>query len=322
MRQLLGNQLRELRPLMADAVKIGSRGSKLALWQANWVRSALQSENSSLDIDISIIKTKGDKILDSPLAKLGGKGLFVKEIEEGLLIGEIDLAVHSMKDMPSEIPAGLCIGSVPKREDPGDALVSKDGRSFSALKIGARIGTSSLRRGAQLLHARSDIEIVPPRGNVDTRIRKLETEDMDAVILAEAGMKRLGLADKITEVLPKSVMLPAVGQGALSIEIRQNDSRIESMIKKLDHRITRLAVMGERAMLNRLGGSCQIPIAGYGEVNGNTLTLKGLVSDLSGEKVIKDSIEGEVSDSEAMGVALAERMLSMGADHILDQLKL
>ncbi len=320
MRRMFCNQLRGVQPLMPDAVKIGSRGSKLALWQANWVKSALRTENPSLDIHISIIKTKGDKYLDAPLAKVGGKGLFVKEIEESLLNGEIDLAVHSMKDMPSEIPDGLCIGSIPEREEPWDALVSKDGRRFSELRIGARIGTSSLRRSAQLLHARSDIEILPLRGNVDTRIKKLETEDMDAVILAGAGMKRLGLEDKITEVLPKSVMMPAVGQGALSIEIRQNDSKIESMIQKLDHWKTRLAVMGERALLNRLGGSCQIPIAGYGEVNGNKLTLEGLVSDLSGKNAVKDRIEGEVSHSEALGVTLAERLLSMGADQILDQL--
>ena len=321
MQRVRRHQLRDLQPLMRDAVKIGSRGSKLALWQANWVKSALQSENLSLVIDISIIKTKGDKILDVPLAKVGGKGLFVKEIEEALLNGKIDLAVHSMKDMPADIPEGLCIGSVPKREDPGDALISKNGKSFTELKTGARIGTGSLRRGAQLLHARSDIEIVPLRGNLDTRIRKLETEDLDAVILAVAGIKRLDLEDKITEVLPKRIMLPAVGQGALCIEIRQNDPQIESKVNKLDHRETRVAVMGERAMLNRLEGSCQIPIAGYGEINGGVLTLRGLVSDLTGKKVIRDRIEGDVSNPEEIGVALAERLLSMGADEILDQLK-
>jgi len=321
MQRMRRHQLRGLQPLMRNAVKIGSRGSKLAMWQANWVKSALESKNPSLTIDIFIIKTKGDKILDTPLAKVGGKGLFVKEIEEALLNGEIDLAVHSMKDMPSEIPDGLCIGSVPKREDPGDALISKNGKPFNELETGARIGTSSLRRGAQLLHARPDIEIIPLRGNLDTRIRKLETENLDAVILAAAGIKRLDLDDKITEVLPKHVMLPAVGQGALCIEIRQNDPQIESMVNELDHRETRIAVLGERAMSNRLGGSCQIPIAGYGEIDGEVLTLQGLVSNLSGKKVIRDSIRGDVSNPEKIGAALAERLLSMGADEILDQLK-
>ena len=321
MRRMRRHQLWGLQPLMRDAIKIGSRGSKLALWQANWVKSALQSENPSLAVDISVIKTKGDKILDAPLAKVGGKGLFVKEIEEALLNGEIDLAVHSMKDMPSEIPEGLCIGSVPKREDPGDALISKNGKPFTELKTGARIGTSSLRRGSQLLHARSDIEIVPLRGNLDTRIKKLETEDLDAVILAAAGIKRLDLEDRITEILPKRIMLPAVGQGALCIEIRQNDPQIESQVNELNHRETRVAVMGERAMLNRLEGSCQIPIAGYGEIDGDVLTLRGLVSDLTGKKVIRDSIEGDVSNPEEIGITLAERLLSMGADKILDQLK-
>ena len=321
MQWMRSHQLRKLQPLMRIVIKIGSRGSKLALWQANWVKSALQSINPSQAIDISIIKTKGDKILDAPLAKVGGKGLFVKEIEEALLDGKIDLAVHSMKDMPADIPEGLCIGSIPKREDPADVLISKTGESFAQLKTGARIGTSSLRRASQLLHARPDIEIIPLRGNLDTRIDKLKTENLDAVVLAAAGVKRLGLEEKITEVLHNRIMLPAVGQGALCIEIRQDDPEIGSKVSALDHRETRVAVTGERAFLNRLGGSCQVPIAGYGVVEGESLFMRGLVSDLSGNRVIEDNHQGDLSIPEEIGIALADRLLSMGADKILDQLK-
>ena len=206
---------------MPAALTIGTRGSKLALWQANWVRTQLEKAHPSLGVELVIIKTKGDKIQDVPLAKVGGKGLFVKEIEEALLDGRIALAVHSMKDMPAKIPDGLCIGAIPAREDPADVLISKNGNYFSKLKQGSTIGTSSLRRGAQIRHRRPDITIVPLRGNVETRLRKLQTENMEAVVLAAAGIKRLNLAHRITEYLNFNVLLPAVGQGALSIEIRQ-----------------------------------------------------------------------------------------------------
>jgi len=214
---------------MEKTIKIGTRGSRLALWQANWVKSAITSINPSLSVDLIIIKTKGDKILDVPLAKVGGKGLFVKEIEEALLDGRIDLAVHSMKDMPAEIPPGLCIGAVPERETPNDVLISKNGLLFSELISGSKVGTSSLRRSAQLLHARPDLVILPLRGNLDTRLKKLETENMDAIILAAAGVKRLNFESRITEYIDENVMLPAVGQGALCIEIRENDTEIEPM---------------------------------------------------------------------------------------------
>ena len=306
---------------MKRAIKIGTRGSQLALWQANWVKSTLIAKHSSLLIQLITIKTKGDKILDTPLAEVGGKGLFVKEIEAALLDDRIDLAVHSMKDMPSLIPKHLCMGAIPEREIPYDVLISKDGLSFVKLRKGARIGTSSLRRAAQLRYARPDVKIIPLRGNLDTRIRKLNTESLDAIVLAAAGLLRLNLDDKITEYLDEKIMLPAVGQGALCIEIRENDPFIASLVESLNHPKTRSAVMGERAFLRRLEGSCQIPIAAYGKVDNNRFTLCGLVADIMGTTRLKDSISGPVALAENLGTELADRLLSMGADKILQTLK-
>ena len=251
---------------MEKIIKIGTRGSKLALWQANWVKTALTAGHPSLSVELVPIKTKGDKILDVALAKVGGKGLFVKEIEEALLNGHIDLAVHSMKDMPAEIPDGLCIGAIPRRETPQDVLISRKGLPLSQLGQNARIGTSSLRRTAQLLYVRPDLVILPLRGNLDTRLKKLEAENLDAIILAAAGVKRLGIEYRITEYLDEKVMLPAVGQGALCIEIRENDPEVESITTLLEHHETRTVVMGERAFLNRLEGGCQVPIAAHGKI--------------------------------------------------------
>lgn len=306
---------------MKKSIKIGTRGSKLALWQANWVKSAITSINPSLSVDLIIIKTKGDKILDVPLAKVGGKGLFVKEIEEALLGRRIDLAVHSMKDMPAEIPDGLCIGAIPKRENPKDVLISTNGLLFSELKNGSRVGTSSLRRSAQLLHARPDIVILPLRGNLDTRLKKLETENMDAIILAAAGVKRLNFESKITEYFDENVMLPAVGQGALCIEIRENDTEIEPIVTALDHQKTRSAVMGERAFSNRLEGGCQVPIAALGKIEKNIFTMSGLVADVDGKTILKKTLAGHVEQSETIGVKLADSLLSMGAKTILENIK-
>ncbi len=320
MRRLHSNQLLELWPLMRGNIKIGTRGSKLALWQAEWVRSAIEGLGTHT-CELVIIKTKGDKILDVPLAQVGGKGLFVKEIEEALLDGRIDLAVHSMKDMPSGIPGGLCIGAVPEREDPRDVLISKQGRPFSDLPKNARIGTSSLRRAAQLRHARPDIVILPLRGNLDTRLRKLESEDMDAVVLAAAGMRRLGLEERITEYLNEHIMLPAVGQGALCIEIRTDDPDIGPVISKLDHPRTRAVVMGERGFLNHLEGGCQVPIAAHGKIEEHTFTLRGLVAEIDGSTLIQKSLSGPASESEKIGIALGERLLSMGAGEILENMK-
>jgi len=301
-------------------ITIGTRGSRLALWQANHIKSALSEKDPSIFIKIKIIKTKGDKILDVPLAAVGGKGLFVKEIEEALLDGRIDIAVHSMKDMPAEIPEGLCIGCVPEREDPGDVLISKNDVPFSRLNRKARIGTSSLRRAAQLRHARPDIAIVSLRGNIDTRIKKLDTENLDAVILAYAGVRRMNYESRVSERFDYSVMLPAVGQGALCIEIRENDSLIKPLAAMLDHEETHSVVKGERAFLHRLEGSCQVPVAAVGKIVKNIFTIEGLVADLEGKTIIRDSCSGPADDPEKTGVVLAEKLLDMGAGDILKNL--
>ena len=303
------------------SIKIGTRASKLALWQANWVKSALNQKFPRISIELEIIKTQGDKILDVPLAKVGGKGLFVKEIEQALMDRRVDLAVHSMKDMPAETPDGLCIGAIPGREIPYDVLISRSGLNFSKLKSGSVIGTSSLRRGAQLRHCRNDIVIRPLRGNLDTRLRKLETEDMDAIVVAAAGIKRLNFEDSITQYLDEEIMLPAVGQGALCIEIRENDTPVAELISTLDDYQTRTIVSGERAFLNRLEGGCQIPIAGHGKIQNDLYLLTGLVGEVDGSRLIKDSISGPVEASDSLGVELAERLLDRGADKLLEKLK-
>jgi hydroxymethylbilane synthase len=317
---MLCGQLRRVQSLMTSSIKIGTRASKLALWQANWVQSALNEKLPKIQVELVTIKTKGDKILDVPLAEVGGKGLFVKEIEQALLDGRVDLAVHSMKDMPAEIPQGLCIGAIPRREDAADVLVSNNGLPFAKLKTGAKIGTSSLRRAAQLLHARDDINIVALRGNLDTRLKKLQTEDLDAIVLAAAGIKRLELEHRITEYLQADIMLPAVGQGALCIEMRSEDPIIGPMLAALDHPKSRAIVLGERAFLNRLGGSCQVPIAGRGEISSNRFTLTGLVADVDGSRIIKSSLTGSVEDAVTIGISLAEQLLARGADKILKEL--
>lgn len=299
---------------------IGTRGSRLALWQANHIKSALSEKDPSVSIRIEVIKTKGDKILDVPLAVVGGKGLFVKEIEEALLDGRIDIAVHSMKDMPAEIPEGLCIGCVPEREDPDDVLISRDDVLFADLKPEARIGTSSLRRAAQLLHARTDLNIVSLRGNIDTRLRKLDTENLDAIILAYAGVRRMNYESRISERLDYALMLPAAGQGALCIEIREDDREIQPFVALLDHKDTHLAVRGERAFLHHLEGSCQVPIAAAGKIENNQLIMDGLVADLDGRTIIRDTSTGPADRPEPTGVTLAEKLLDRGACDILKQL--
>ena len=305
---------------MNKNITIGSRGSQLALWQAEWIKSRLMSLHPGVSVTIQIIKTKGDKILDVPLAKVGGKGLFVKEIEEALLGGEVDLAVHSMKDMPGQIPDGLHIGAVPERELPLDVLISKDNKAFKDLMPGARIGTSSLRRASQLRHARPDIEIVPLRGNLDTRLRKLTTENLDAIVLAAAGVKRLSLEDRITQYLDTDIMLPAAGQGALCVETRIDDTDTNALVQPLDHQVTRDVITGERAFLNHLGGSCQIPIAAFGEIKQNQYRLRGLVADLEGTQIISGAQEGAPDQSANLGIELAESLIAKGAAEILNQI--
>ena len=320
LRRMQCNKLRRVWPLMKNILRIGTRGSKLALWQANWVKQAIEARQAHLAVEILIIKTKGDKILDVPLAKIGGKGLFVKEIEEALLDGGIDIAVHSMKDMPGDIPQGLCVGAVPERENPFDVLISAHGFCLKDLKIGARIGTSSLRRSAQLFHVRPDLNIVPLRGNLDTRLKKLDSDELDAIILAAAGVRRLGLEDRITEYLDEDILLPAAGQGALCIEIRDNDAKTTAAVSGLDHFRTRRVVLGERAFLHRLQGGCQVPIAAYGKTDGNAIWLSGLVASLDGKNIIRDSVSGPEAEAESLGIQLAERLLSKGADRLLDEL--
>jgi hydroxymethylbilane synthase len=263
------------------------------------------------------IQTSGDKILDVPLAQIGGKGLFVKEIEEALLSGEIDLAVHSMKDVPTELHEGLAILCVPPREDPRDVLISRDGRSFKDLPRGARIGTSSLRRQSQLLHVRPDLTIAMLRGNLDTRLKKLREGQFDAIVLAAAGLQRLAWAHEITEYLAPQISLPAIGQGALGIEGRRDDLFIRSLLSGLDHAPSKTAVLAERALLHRLQGGCQVPIAAHATVVGTGVSLEGLVSSVDGKELIRDTVEGTIEDPESIGVQLAERLLARGGDRIL-----
>jgi hydroxymethylbilane synthase len=298
-------------------IRIGTRSSALALWQAEWVKSELEKRYPGMIVSLTKIKTTGDKILDVPLAQVGGKGLFVKEIEEAMLSDEIDIAVHSMKDVPTLFPDGLHLGAITKREDPRDALLSNRGLSFNDLPKGAKIGTSSLRRQAQLLHARPDFAIHQLRGNVDTRIRKLKEGHFDAIILAAAGVRRLGLAEHVTEYLDPEISLPAIGQGALGIECRVDDRELNDLISFFNHQDSRTCVIGERALLRRLEGGCQVPIACHGRMQSGTLLLIGLVGSVDGKRIIKDSIEGAPEKAEKLGKTLAEKLLSQGADVIL-----
>ena len=301
-------------------LRIGTRGSALALWQAEWVRSRLTAAHPGLTVELVTIKTQGDKILDVPLAKVGGKGLFVKEIEEALLEGRVEVAVHSMKDMPAELPAGLRVAAMPLREDPRDVLVMREGSGFADLPPGARVGTSSLRRATQLLHLRGDLKIETLRGNLDTRLRKLETQGFHAVVVAAAGMKRMGLSHLITQYLEPELMLPAVGQGALGIETRTEDRPTNELVAELAHPPTMVAVRAERAFLRRLQGGCEVSIGGYGTLEGERLTLTGMVADLQGRRVIRRVLQGEARKAEEIGERLAEVVLAAGGAEILAEI--
>jgi hydroxymethylbilane synthase len=305
---------------MEPIVRLATRGSPLALWQANWVKSELERLHAGCRVDLITIKTSGDKITDVPLAKVGGKGLFVKEIEESLLAGRADLAVHSMKDVPVEIPRGLHIAVTTKREDPRDALISAAGLPFAKLPQGAKIGTSSLRRGTQLRHKRPDLIVVPLRGNLDTRLRKLKSERLDAVIVAAAGLRRMGWEGQVTEYLPTDVSLPAIGQGALGLECRIDDNRIHRLIEPLNDPDTAVCVQAERAFLTRLEGGCQVPIAGHAELVGKELRLRGLVANLDGTTVVADEARGPIAQAAELGKGLAERLLDRGAGKILKEI--
>ncbi len=306
---------------MIDKIKIGTRGSQLALWQAHWVKSQIEKHHSGIEVEITIISTKGDRVLDVSLPKLGeqGKGLFTKELEDAIFERRVDLAVHSLKDLPTELPNGLGISAICEREDVRDALVAREPiRSLSELPVRSVIGTSSLRRQAQLLRARPDLVIEPVRGNVDTRLRKLDEGSFDAIVLAAAGLHRLGHANRITEHLSEDFMLPAVGQGALAIETRADDAVVNEIVGALDHEPTRLACRAERAFLKGLGGGCLVPIAAHATIEAGTMNLDGLVASPDGSEALRDRQTGPSSDAEAIGQRLADELLSRGADRILN----
>lgn len=292
----------------------------MALWQANFIKSEIKGLFPDLDVELNIIKTTGDAITDRPLALVGGKGLFVKEIENALLNHEIDLAVHSMKDMPGELPEGLLIGAVPQRANPFDVLISRDGTLLKNYKQGARIGTSSLRRASQLKYIRPDMRIESIRGNLDTRIRKLKSGDYDAIVLAAAGLLRLGQEKEITEYLDDTIMIPAVGQGALCIETRKNDPDVEIISNKLDHYDTRVCVAGERAFLKRIEGSCHIPVACFGKIISHEVVLTAVVASEDGGKIIKEHIVSPMDKVKDSGRILADLILEKGGKKILESL--
>ncbi len=311
---------------MRNRIIIGTRSSKLALWQAEFVKAELQKLYPEINIELNKIKTTGDKILNVPLAKVGGKGLFVKEIEEALLRKEADIAVHSMKDVPTEFPEGLHLAVICKREDPRDVLISRVQGSkfkiqnFKSIPHKAKIGTSSLRRSCQILNIRPDLIIEQLRGNVDTRIRKLDEGKYDAIILAAAGAKRLGLGNRITEFLSFEVSLPAIGQGAIGIECREDDEFVNRIILPLNHFETAICVKAERAFLKKLEGGCQVPIAAHAVfVEQDKISLDGLVGSIEGDRIIKGNKKGHISDAEKIGIELAEDILSRGAKLILDE---
>ena len=305
---------------MKKQLRIGTRGSALALAQATLVQNQIQDHHPQITVELEIIKTTGDKIQDVPLAKIGGKGLFTKEIEMAILAGEVDLGVHSMKDVPTEIPDGLVIGITTIREDPRDAFISRKYQSLREIPRGGRIGTGSLRRKAQLLHLRPDLEIVPLRGNVDTRLRKLVEENLDAVILATAGLRRLGRAAEITAIIPETEMLPAIGQGALGLEYRQDDAETRNLLEFLDHPETKVAVAAERAFLARLEGGCQVPIAAKGSLKNGELILEGLIGDLTGKRIYRQQVAGPPEAAEHLGRELAQRLLQLGGAQILSEI--
>ena len=305
---------------MKKSIVIGTRGSKLALWQAEHIAGRIRERFPAIEVTLKKIVTTGDKILDVPLAKIGGKGLFTKELENAMLSGEIDLAVHSLKDMPTELPEGLMLAAITIRADASDAFVSLRYNSLDELPQGAKVGTSSLRRRAQILKYRPDLQTIDLRGNLDTRIKKLENQEMDAIILATAGLKRLGLEQYITQILPAAICLPAVGQGALAIETRQDDAEVLSVLEFLNDSETIAAVTAERAYLREVQGGCQVPVGVHGEVNGDQLLLEATILKIDGTKEVREQICGSCSEAEELGIKLAQQMLAAGGKEILDEL--
>jgi hydroxymethylbilane synthase len=325
LRQLPFQQLQflPLRPLKVSnrVLRIGTRGSMLALTQSEWVKGEIERHWPGCRIELQVIKTTGDKILDVPLAKVGGKGLFVKELEDALLDGSADLAVHSMKDVPAILPEGLEIGAIPTREDPRDVLISRNGEDLSGLRLRARLGTSSLRRAAQIKNLRSDLEIENLRGNLDTRLRKLQEGRYDAIVLAAAGLHRMGWKERITAYLDPTLFLPAIGQGALGIEIRSGDGEIRQLLEPLRDPVTTVAVQSERSLLKTLEGGCQVPIAGHARVlDGCKVELSGLVASIDGKQIFRRTRSAPLEEAESLGRSLAVGLLEDGARAVLEEI--
>lgn len=307
-------------PVSKKLIRIATRESPLALWQAEHVKACLQNAHPHLSVELLGMKTRGDKILDTPLAKVGGKGLFVKELEVAMLEGRADIAVHSMKDVPVDFPEGLGLAVIMEREDPRDAFVSSCFDSIDALPLGARVGTCSMRRQTQLRAARPDLQLIELRGNVNSRLAKLDDGQFDAILLAAAGLKRLGFEQRIRVAIDPSQSLPAVGQGAIGIECRLDDADTLALLAALEHEDTHTRVSAERAMNHRLQGGCQVPIAGYAELQGDDIWMRGLVGEPDGSRIIRAEVRGPRDQAEALGIALADALLSQGAKAILDAL--
>lgn len=305
-------------------VIIGSRGSELALWQSNWVKRELEKRLPRLAVEIVVIKTKGDKIADSPLSNLGRKGIFTREIDEALLDRRIDLSVHSLKDLPTQIPENLTIRAITEREDVHDVFIShpkKNCKSLNDLPRGAKIATGSLRRKSQLLHYRRDLEIVDIRGNVLTRLQKLDSSDWDGTVLAKAGLMRLNLIDRITEVIPTDVLLPAIGQGALAVEVRTDNQRAMKLVRAMNHEATELATSAERTLLRCLEGGCQVPVGAYARIENGTLKMNAFIGTLDGKTLIRSTIHGDPARADNIATTLAETLLQSGGEKILREIR-
>ena len=301
-------------------IRIGTRTSQLALAQALWVRNRISDRYPDAKFEIVKIKTRGDRIIDRPLSNIGGKGLFVKEIEEALQRDDIDIAVHSLKDVPAEIPDDLYIGIIPEREDPHDVIISRNNIVLDHLPQSSSIGTSSLRRTAQLLHYRPDLNVIRLRGNLDTRLRKLHTEDLQAIVIAAAGLRRVGLSERITQSLPIGIMVPAIGQGALGLELRRDDHKVKSFLTFLDHYPTRIAIEAERSFLLELRGGCELPVGAHAMLDGKVVHLDALVASPDGKRVFRNSMEGLADEAGLIGARLARILLGSGAQQIIDDI--
>jgi len=313
-----------MEPSEPREVVIGSRGSELALWQSNWLKASLQEQFPNLHVEILVIKIMGDRLLDYSLPRIGAKGIFTREIDEALLEGRIDISVHSLKDLPTEIPKGLTLGAIMERDDVHDVFISHPEKAHEYLEElprGARIATGSLRRKCQLLHHRPDFEIVDIRGNVPTRLHKLAASSWDGVILAKAGLARLNMTDRITETIPTEIILPAVGQGAIAVEVRASDRQIMSLVATVNHEPTAIATRAERTLLECLEGGCQVPIGAYARIKDGTFVMDALLGSVDGKRVIRSTIHGDPSQAETLAETLARTLLKSGGDRILKDIR-